>query len=507
MALTRSLRLESVSRQDGVRGGAHAAGDAQHRCGQQEGPLPVGGARGGEWIEVPRSSPIGMPSRPMRAGHRVVRPRLHLEPDRQLDEPGPHHPHISVPNGAVMPAATTSTPAGPSFSSLAHIYQGSLGMRTSCIFDSAPGPIRLPPGRAGQVTVLITVSEVTIVLAALDIAADYQRDRAGLYADCTGQTCPACESRLRDAQAYDHLSAQLIQAAQAPSAATARHFGPGPGRRPGGRSVTRQPGDSSPGCRPRLRDRRGRQRLAPRPVPGRRGQLRWRDQANPGSRAQPFATRPPIPRYAGEPEPALARPATRRTRPANSWSPPRRRPFPSRSSTRSWCAPHPVHPQRRVDPAGHNQLQRRHVILHQPARGVGARRPGQVKVINDQYLHPVRRVKVVSQGSDCIGRYLAIEPISWRASSPTHPRLPSGTARKPFWAICSLSGAGLAPRAAVSPVSAGAGDWRGAARRPRAAARTGAGPPHRRRRLYRRPGSGGRIQTMPTPARQASSPA
>ena len=30
-----------------------------------------------------------------------------------------------------------------------------------------------------------------------------------------------------------------------------------------------------------------------------------------------------------------------------------------------------------------------------------------MKVINDQYLHPVRRVKVVSQGSDCIGRYLA----------------------------------------------------------------------------------------------------
>ena len=65
--------------------------------------------------------------------------------------------------------------------------------------------------------------------------------------------------------------------------------------------------------------------------------------------------------------------------------------------------PHPVHPQRRVNPAGHNQLQRRRVVLHQPAQGVGAGRPGQVKVINDQYPHPVRRVKVVSQGGDCIG--------------------------------------------------------------------------------------------------------
>ena len=71
--------------------------------------------------------------------------------------------------------------------------------------------------------------------------------------------------------------------------------------------------------------------------------------------------------------------------------------------------PHPVHPQRRVNPAGHNELQRRRVILHQPAQGVGAGRPGQVEVINDQYPHPVLHVKVVSQGSDSIGRYLAIE--------------------------------------------------------------------------------------------------
>ena len=121
----------------------------------------------------------------------------------------------------------------------AHIYQGSLDHSFGpCIGGIPPRTDPPAPEPASQVTVLITVSEVTIVLAALDIAADYQRDRVGLCADCTGRICPACESRLRDAQAYDHLSAQLIQAAQAPSAATARHSGPGPGRRPGGRSVT-----------------------------------------------------------------------------------------------------------------------------------------------------------------------------------------------------------------------------------------------------------------------------
>ena len=96
----------------------------------------------------------------------------------------------------------------------AHIYQGSLDHSFGhCIGGIPPRTDPPAPGPASQVTVLITVSEVTIILAALDIAADYQRDRAGLCADCTGQTCPACESRQRDAQAYDHLSAQLIRAA------------------------------------------------------------------------------------------------------------------------------------------------------------------------------------------------------------------------------------------------------------------------------------------------------
>ena len=69
--------------------------------------------------------------------------------------------------------------------------------------------------------------------------------------------------------------------------------------------------------------------------------------------------------------------------------------------------PHPVHPQRRVHPAGHHQLQRRRVILHQPAQRISAGRTGQVKIINDQ--HPIRGVKVVSQRRNRIGRDLTIE--------------------------------------------------------------------------------------------------
>jgi len=112
-------------------------------------------------------------------------------------------------------------------SDLAHIYQDSQDHPFGPYISEIPPrtePEPLTP--AGQDAVLVPADQVKNLLAALDIAADYKRDRAELCADCTGQTCPACESRLRDAQAYDHLSAQLIQPTEASSAA--RHPEPGP---------------------------------------------------------------------------------------------------------------------------------------------------------------------------------------------------------------------------------------------------------------------------------------
>ena len=109
-------------------------------------------------------------------------------------------------------------------SDLAHIYEGSQDHPFGPYIDEIP-PTRTepaPPEPASQDAVPIPPGEVKTLLAALDIAADYKRDRAELCADCTGQTCPTCESRLRDAQAYDRLSAQLIQAAEASAAAAAQ---------------------------------------------------------------------------------------------------------------------------------------------------------------------------------------------------------------------------------------------------------------------------------------------
>jgi hypothetical protein len=114
-------------------------------------------------------------------------------------------------------------------SDLAHIYEGSQDHPFGpTLTEIPPRTEPAPPEPASQDAVLVPAGEVKTLLVALDIAADYQRDRAELCSDCTSQSCPSCESRLRDAQAHDHLSVQLDQAAEASAAAAARHPGHGP---------------------------------------------------------------------------------------------------------------------------------------------------------------------------------------------------------------------------------------------------------------------------------------
>jgi hypothetical protein len=101
-------------------------------------------------------------------------------------------------------------------SDLAHIYEGSQDHPFGpSINEIPPRPEPAPPGPATQDPVLVPPGEVKPLLAALDIAADYMRDRAELCADCADQSCPTCETRLQDAQTYDHLHAQLSQQAEA----------------------------------------------------------------------------------------------------------------------------------------------------------------------------------------------------------------------------------------------------------------------------------------------------
>jgi hypothetical protein len=92
----------------------------------------------------------------------------------------------------------------------------------------APHP---QPQQPDQQAVVLTSTEIRTVLTALDLAADYKRDRAETCADCSDRSCPACQTRLHDARTYDQIVRMLHAAQEATPAADARPPGPpGPGR-------------------------------------------------------------------------------------------------------------------------------------------------------------------------------------------------------------------------------------------------------------------------------------
>ena len=110
---------------------------------------------------------------------------------------------------------------------LASIYEGSQDHPFGPTINQPP-PEPASPAPATPDTLAVPVGEVKNLLIALDIAADYNRDRAELCADCADQSCPTCESRLREAHAYNRPYTQLTQ--QADTSATASH--PEPAARP-----------------------------------------------------------------------------------------------------------------------------------------------------------------------------------------------------------------------------------------------------------------------------------
>ena len=104
---------------------------------------------------------------------------------------------------------------------LARIYEGTQDYPFGPSINSAPS-LQMAPEPSGQdnpAAVIVPASELKTVLVALDIAADFQRDRAELCTDCPDQSCPACHNRLRDAQAYDQMADRMSQAAEAAPAA------------------------------------------------------------------------------------------------------------------------------------------------------------------------------------------------------------------------------------------------------------------------------------------------
>ena len=96
---------------------------------------------------------------------------------------------------------------------LASLYDGTrdVSYATSA---SAPHAGPGPTDPEEEDAVILTDTEVHTLVGALDIAADYKRDRAAGCLDCADQACVTCQSRLRDAETYDQMASQMLRTAQ-----------------------------------------------------------------------------------------------------------------------------------------------------------------------------------------------------------------------------------------------------------------------------------------------------
>jgi hypothetical protein len=109
---------------------------------------------------------------------------------------------------------------------VARIYEGTLDAPVGgyIVVSSSQPTAPQPPGPPGQDAVLVSADQVTTLLAALNDAAEYKRDRAETCADCAGQSCTTCQWRLQVAEAYDQMAGRMIHAAEV---SAARQRGPG----------------------------------------------------------------------------------------------------------------------------------------------------------------------------------------------------------------------------------------------------------------------------------------
>ena len=113
---------------------------------------------------------------------------------------------------------------------LAYVYDGTRDATYGTHLDHAsPGPYTEPGPSDPDAddTVILTGANVSTVVAALDIAADYKFDRAAACTDCADQTCRTCQSRLRDVQTYDQMATQMLQTPAIARAATFARSEPG----------------------------------------------------------------------------------------------------------------------------------------------------------------------------------------------------------------------------------------------------------------------------------------
>jgi len=117
---------------------------------------------------------------------------------------------------------------------LARIYEGTQDHPFGPSINPAPSPQMAPepPGPDRRDAVAVPVSDLKAVLLALDTAADDLRDQAEMCTHCPDQSCPACQSRLRDAHAYDQLAQLAVRILRPAGAAPAARPGQAEPARP-----------------------------------------------------------------------------------------------------------------------------------------------------------------------------------------------------------------------------------------------------------------------------------
>ena len=109
---------------------------------------------------------------------------------------------------------------------LAYAYEGARETHPGPAQPSPhPEPVRPGPG-ASQGAIILTPAEVSAVFAAAGIAADDKRYRIEMCPDCSDQSCPACQTHLRDAEAFDRIADRMLQADRAAKAADHGYAGP-----------------------------------------------------------------------------------------------------------------------------------------------------------------------------------------------------------------------------------------------------------------------------------------
>jgi hypothetical protein len=109
---------------------------------------------------------------------------------------------------------------------LAYVYDGARESHPG-LGATSPRPEPASPGPgADQGAIILTHAEVSAVFAAADIAADDKRYRIEICPDCSDQSCPACQTHLRDAEAFDRIADRMLQAAKTDAAAHHGHTEP-----------------------------------------------------------------------------------------------------------------------------------------------------------------------------------------------------------------------------------------------------------------------------------------